>query len=61
MDPMRHYSIWLEKYGKSRDMILGNLQGYKKDIDSVRVNISDKNLISPIAGNDRISRPHVLC
>jgi hypothetical protein len=48
MDPMRHYSIWLEKYGKSRDMILGNLQGYKRDIDSVRSGMGDKNLIIPV-------------
>lgn len=45
---MRHYSIWLEKYGKSRDIILGNLQGYKKEIDSVRAGIGDKNLVLPI-------------
>lgn len=56
MNPMRHYSIWLEKYGKSRDILLGNLQGYKKEIDLVRSTIGDKKLILPIdTGSEEIA------
>ena len=45
---MRHYSIWLEKYGKSRDTLLGNLRGYKEEIDLVRAGIADKRLVLPL-------------
>ena len=49
MDSMRHYSIWLEKYGKSRDILLSNLKGYKAEIDLVRSSIADKHLVRPLA------------
>lgn len=45
---MRHYSIWLEKYGKNRERLLEKLGGYKREIDSVKEIISEKNLILPL-------------
>lgn len=45
---MRHYSIWLDKYNKSREDMLNDLKGYKHEIDSIRKSISDKNLIIPL-------------
>jgi hypothetical protein len=45
---MGHYSLWLEKYDGCRNRILGDLRGYKKQIDDVRKKIDDKKLIQPL-------------
>ncbi|HIE33829.1 MAG TPA: DNA double-strand break repair nuclease NurA [Candidatus Altiarchaeales archaeon] len=45
---MGHYSIWLDKYNLCRDQILQDLQSYKKQIDAIRKQIIEKNLIQPL-------------
>lgn len=45
---MRHYSIWIDKYNKNRESLLKDIKGYKKEIESIRKSISDKNLILPL-------------
>jgi len=48
---MRHYSLWLEKYGKSREDLLTNLRGYKQEVNSVKKTIEDKRIILPLDKN----------
>ncbi|MBN2251766.1 MAG: DNA double-strand break repair nuclease NurA [Candidatus Altiarchaeota archaeon] len=45
---MRHYSIWLERYGKGREELLENLKGHKREIDSIKKNIRGINAIRPL-------------
>ena len=45
---MQHYSLWLEKYAKNREALLGSLKGYKQEIDSVSGVFADKGLILPL-------------
>jgi len=45
---MKHYSIWLEKYSKVRDGILGELQECRKEIHEAVKKIPEWELLKPL-------------
>lgn len=45
---MRHYSLWLEKYGRRREQILDKLRNYRKQVELVGSRIADSSMILPL-------------
>lgn len=45
---MSQYSLWLECYYNCRDRISDDLMGYKRQIDKIRGEVSEKGLIMPL-------------
>lgn len=57
---MKHYSIWLEKYSKVRDGILGELQECRKEIHEAVKKIPEGELLKPLGKPARVE-PKSMC